>query len=634
MPDFSRDDVEIAAQGTLVVALQTGTEEITDSTELDYVWLTKQGVYEQITISDSSEKATTTIGSEEQSVWVNSSNKFDETKAAAQQIANNIGTTATINDVVYSVSVNDDRDIVLTTTDPVTSEEVTYTLETQQDGTVVLKDDEGAPVDSSVATVASVVAQAVEEGGIDASAAEHLAYSVLKGDGTINNPYDIYNVETYIAFITMHLYNGETDYYYVAGDGIVYGNITDDIDFTGVTLPTPTVDYYNVVIEGNGHTLSNSNRALFTINGDWYGDKNEIRNLNIVNCNTGHTLLGTAPVWNDSSAKIVLSNINDKNCSCKNGVFAYYAGSSTMIFNNCNVEATTIQGGNGIALGGFVCNNSTGHTEFNNCSFGGNVISVSEAVSSFMGQGSSNTVFNNCAVKAGTSIRNLKTNGVAYAFGNSYASTSHDNTFEGTLYTTSMAKAYGNGVVEVSSANWQQQAVLSASDFVINSDGSITYNGSSTLSKVTVDVKASRDTITIGVNDSYGGYPYPIQDTITANNVASGSSITGLTKITSAKNVVSEESDLTLIGRSIKDNSIFGDDSKAGDIKIVGNTLYLNSCRYGTHNDKLIAWADSFDKVAQVAKNSELSINLTVIVYDATGNLVSSIGLSYKVPVE
>ena len=82
MPNLSRDEVEIdATNGTRVVALQEGTEEVTPTTELDYVWLTKQGIYEQIKISDSKSDAGTT--------WADDEGNSKETQDAAKQIANN-----------------------------------------------------------------------------------------------------------------------------------------------------------------------------------------------------------------------------------------------------------------------------------------------------------------------------------------------------------------------------------------------------------------------------------------------------------------------------------------------------------------------------------------------------------------
>ena len=114
LPTLSRDDVTIPSGGTLVVALQEGTGIITTETDLDYVWLTKQGVYKQIAISDNknnsvSQGSSTTVYADQLS------SSKQETQTAAQQIANNIVDQVVIGNVTYNVSVDTtSRDIVLT----------------------------------------------------------------------------------------------------------------------------------------------------------------------------------------------------------------------------------------------------------------------------------------------------------------------------------------------------------------------------------------------------------------------------------------------------------------------------------------------------------------------------------------
>ena len=116
LPKLSRDDVDIAAGGTLVVALQANTQEVTQNTELDYVWLTKQGIYEQIKVSDNANNAGT--------VWADDDSNSATTQDAAQQIANNIGRDVATGEVSQPVSItgveaetviilNEDRDLVV-----------------------------------------------------------------------------------------------------------------------------------------------------------------------------------------------------------------------------------------------------------------------------------------------------------------------------------------------------------------------------------------------------------------------------------------------------------------------------------------------------------------------------------------
>ena len=71
--------------------------EITEETELDYVWLTKQGIFEQMKVSDNAESAG--------DVWADDERNSEETQTAAQQIANNIGRNETTQAVEASVTV-------------------------------------------------------------------------------------------------------------------------------------------------------------------------------------------------------------------------------------------------------------------------------------------------------------------------------------------------------------------------------------------------------------------------------------------------------------------------------------------------------------------------------------------------
>ena len=113
-PKFSRDDVEIADTGTLVVALQEGTAEVTEETNLDYVWLTKQGIFEQIKVSDNSETM-------ESAKWADDASLTDtKTQEAAIDIANNIGRNADTQKVEehvddYTITIDEEsRELIVT----------------------------------------------------------------------------------------------------------------------------------------------------------------------------------------------------------------------------------------------------------------------------------------------------------------------------------------------------------------------------------------------------------------------------------------------------------------------------------------------------------------------------------------
>ena len=84
MPDFSRDPVDLSSGSVMVVALQDGIEDITDQTNLEYIWLTEIGIFEQVTISHSKSDP----GSSYVEEVANEEKIF-----AAKQIANNISVT-------------------------------------------------------------------------------------------------------------------------------------------------------------------------------------------------------------------------------------------------------------------------------------------------------------------------------------------------------------------------------------------------------------------------------------------------------------------------------------------------------------------------------------------------------------
>ena len=131
LPDFSRDDVEIPTQGKLVVELQKvdNTQEETETTS-DFIWLTKQGIFEQIKVSGEGDKIS------EGAKWADDGAVDDDTQKASFQIANNIGRDNQGNIDVkvtviessetknYEVSLNENRDLVVyesnsTSTEPV-----------------------------------------------------------------------------------------------------------------------------------------------------------------------------------------------------------------------------------------------------------------------------------------------------------------------------------------------------------------------------------------------------------------------------------------------------------------------------------------------------------------------------------
>lgn len=153
-PTFSRDDVDIDANGTLVVAIQTGTEEINDESTVDYVWLTKQGIFEQIKVSSEST-------SMEDAEWVDdAAYEGTNTQDAAYEIANNIGR----NEVTKKVEKQVDDYIV--------------TLDEETRDLVVT--DSNQQVIEEATTVETVVAAAVEDTGLSQTEVEKAKTEVVE----------------------------------------------------------------------------------------------------------------------------------------------------------------------------------------------------------------------------------------------------------------------------------------------------------------------------------------------------------------------------------------------------------------------------------------------------------------------
>ena len=95
LPKLTRDPIHVSEEGTLVVALQTGTA---IETEKQYYWLTAVGVFEQVVVSDNKETAETTT---EQTVYASESEN-NEQVLTAHYIANTFTSSSGGEDVKVS----------------------------------------------------------------------------------------------------------------------------------------------------------------------------------------------------------------------------------------------------------------------------------------------------------------------------------------------------------------------------------------------------------------------------------------------------------------------------------------------------------------------------------------------------
>ena len=323
MPTLSRDDVEIASQGTLVVALQNGTGEVNAQSDIDYVWLTKQGIYEQIKVSNSATNAG--------NVWVNTSNKPAETKEAAQQIANNIGLTATVGAQEYNVSVNEDRDIVLTTTNEVTGlEEVAYTITADNSGNTVIKDAENNEV-------AEEVAQQVQNGAVEAQPDKENvqigATLFAGGSGSENDPFLIVDYATFQHISDLY---DEGYYYFKVKDGI-----------TAIDLRNNQYVLMNGSFNGNNVVFTNVNAGMFGVVGT--GNENDTKPVTLKNF-TVQNKGGWGIVYSCGATTLNFDNISVTGYSLHNwnaGEFVRYGSANasddgfdyTINFTNCACNA-------------------------------------------------------------------------------------------------------------------------------------------------------------------------------------------------------------------------------------------------------------------------------------------------------
>lgn len=139
MPEFSRDTVEIPAEGKLVVALQDGTAK---ETEKDYVWLTAIGIYEQVVVSD--QKEDLNAEGANNSYAADSNNQ--EQKAVVQQIANNI--TFTAENVDYKVTATKSGDVWTYEVKTEEGASTNYTASVE-DNKVVVKDSANVEVETT-----------------------------------------------------------------------------------------------------------------------------------------------------------------------------------------------------------------------------------------------------------------------------------------------------------------------------------------------------------------------------------------------------------------------------------------------------------------------------------------------------
>lgn len=315
---LSRDDVEIAETGTLVIALQNGTEEITESTSLDYIWLTKQGIYEQIKVSDSKVSAG--------EVWADDASNSEKTQEAAQQIANNIGRDAGGN-VKANVTIG--------------STEYTVTLDVNRN--IVVKDsNDNVIVETNV--IKKVTSSAIEPVA-DKESIQIGATLFAGGTGTETDPFLIVDYPTF-----QHV----SDLY---EEGYYNFKVKDGIETIDCKNWKPVFLYGS--IDGNGVTLNNLDKWLFDdiIYGD--GTVQVVKDMT-VNCRIIVHGYGAAALCDDCMGNVTFENIDVNGYIEGRGNSSVYVAygswgenNNTLRLKNCGGNATLLvkQNGPGIYMG-------------------------------------------------------------------------------------------------------------------------------------------------------------------------------------------------------------------------------------------------------------------------------------------
>lgn len=280
-PKFSRDDVAIDDNGTLVVAIQEGTEAVTDATDLDYVWLTKQGIYEQIKVSDNNQSTADAKWADDASL------DNTNTQEVAYDIANNIGRNTTTNKVedtvtfeneIYDVSLDEEtRDLVVKQNDEV--------IENQE-------------------TVAEVIGGSVEKTGLsetEKAAAKEEVVEEVKDEQAVDSNYVVRVNETYYdsfdsAFSIVE--SGDTMYiisdcsassvYDFSGKNVsIFVKENATLSCGNVTNGKFEIGYNNaagtLTLEGEGKITFNSSSqwGLITQNGSGNNIKAVVKNVTI-----------------------------------------------------------------------------------------------------------------------------------------------------------------------------------------------------------------------------------------------------------------------------------------------------------------------------------------------------------------
>jgi hypothetical protein len=321
MPDFSRDPVTIPDGGRLVVALQEGTEDITEETELDYVWLTAVGVYEQVTVSASDEVAGTNYAADSQNA---------EQKTTAQQIANNI-----------TFSEGEDNYKVVASKNATGEWEYSVQTEAGEATSAYTAQATNNVVEVTNVTTQDKVEVTVENGMSEQEKEEAKKEASLfaGGQGTAQDPYLIDSILG-LKNIDKKCNSEDLTYFKLISDFIVSNeDLASYTDYWNASRSALIGKISNAVIDGNNHKIT-ANISGATIFGD-------VRGSNLSSLDV--TINGTNASLIFYSENIELSGITIDGQICwetgNNGAFIIYPRYNVTMLNCINeAELSTITG--------------------------------------------------------------------------------------------------------------------------------------------------------------------------------------------------------------------------------------------------------------------------------------------------
>lgn len=165
---------------------------------------------------------------------------------------------------------------------------------------------------------------------------------------------------------------------------------------------------------------------------------------------------------------------------------------------------------------------------------------------------------------------------------------------------------------------------LSADDFEIADDGTITYVGEETIQHLTVNEQLSVDYFMNG-DFHAGGYPWRMGPVLKADNVTKGSTVGKIARLTSIRNVV-DEIDKDSVAYSTTDTSVYGNADWADDyygLYLHGSTMYLYAQRYSSGGQYVFSGTGS-GQSHPTTKNVSVTCSATnddgAVVGKSTGN--------------